>query len=77
MSDKFEYEILEELGEFGEEKKGWKKSLNVVSWNGAEGKYDIRNWTLDNSRMGKGISLSKEEIIGLKNLLNDIDFDNL
>ncbi|ELC8441088.1 YdbC family protein [Clostridium perfringens] len=68
------YEIEKELGVISESKKGWNKELNLISWNGREAKYDIRDWSEDHSKMGKGITLSLDEIKVLKNLLNSIDF---
>ena len=73
MAKEFEYEILEQLGEFSNNGKGMIKEVNIISWNGADGKVDIRNWREDHSRMGKGISLTYEEARRLRDLLNDID----
>ncbi|MEG2021194.1 MAG: PC4/YdbC family ssDNA-binding protein, partial [Oscillospiraceae bacterium] len=52
---------------------GWEVQLNMVSWNDREPKYDIRNWSPDGSKMGKGVSLSHDEIAILKGILNDMD----
>lgn len=73
MANDFKYEILEQLGEFSNNGRGWSKEVNIVSWNDGEGKVDIRNWNQDHSRMGKGISLTHEEARKLRDLLNDID----
>lgn len=73
MANDFKYEILEQLGEFSNNGRGWSKEVNIVSWNDGEGKVDIRNWSQDHSRMGKGISLTHEEARKLRDLLNDID----
>lgn len=35
------YEIIETLGVLSENAKGWKKELNLISWNDRETKYDI------------------------------------
>ena len=55
------YEIAEELGVLSENEKGWRKELNLVSWNEREPKYDIRDWNPNHDRMSKGITLTKEE----------------
>ena len=68
MAD-FKYEIVEEIGVLSESAKGWTKELNKVSWNGAEPKYDIRDWSPDHEKMGKGITLTDEEAEILKSLL--------
>lgn len=68
MSD-FTFEIVEHIGVLSENEKGWKKALNKVSWNGREAKYDIRDWSPDETKMGKGITFTEEEIELLKQLL--------
>ena len=65
------YEIIEQLGVLSESEKGWKKELNLVSWNGREPKYDLRDWSENHEKMGKGITLSEEEAIKLRNILNN------
>lgn len=72
MAD-IKYEIKESLGELSESGKTWRKELNLISWNDKEAKYDIRDWSPDHEKMGKGVTLSKEELIKLKALLNEIN----
>ncbi|QGQ46294.1 YdbC family protein [Metabacillus sediminilitoris] len=67
------FEIQEKLGTISEGAKGWKKELNLISWNGRDPKYDLRDWDQDNEKMGKGITLSKDELIQLKEILNRMD----
>lgn len=55
------FEIQEELGTLSESAKGWTKEVNLISWNGAPPKYDIRDWAPDHEKMGKGITLTEEE----------------
>lgn len=69
MAD-LKYEIIETIGVLSESPKGWTKELNLISWNGREPKYDLRDWSPDKEKMGKGITLSEEEIEQLKQLLN-------
>lgn len=57
----FKYEIIRSLGVLSENNRGWTKELNLVSWNEREGKLDIRDWNHDENKMGKGITLTKEE----------------
>ena len=71
MAD-IKYEIIETLGVLSENAKGWKKELNLVSWNGREPKYDLRDWAPEHEKMGKGVTLSKEELIRLKDILNEL-----
>ena len=68
MSD-FKYEIIEELGVLSENAKGWRKELNRISWNGAAPKYDIRDWSPDHEKMGKGVTLTDEELAKLKEII--------
>ena len=63
------YEIIEKLGILSESTKGWTKELNLISWNGGTPKYDIRDWSPDHEKMGKGITLTDEEAKKLKKLL--------
>ncbi|WIV11284.1 YdbC family protein [Proteiniborus sp. MB09-C3] len=66
------YEVVEEIAVFSESSKGWTKELNLISWNAREPKYDIRDWAPDKEKMGKGITLTKEELISLRDALNKI-----
>lgn len=68
----FKYEITQELGILSESKSGWTRELNLISWNGAEPKFDIRDWAPGHEKMGKGISLSSEEVDKLKTILEKI-----
>ncbi|HFT6135238.1 TPA: YdbC family protein [Listeria monocytogenes] len=65
-----EYEIIEEIGVLSETARGWRKELNKVRWNGRPPKYDIRDWSEDHEKMGKGITLTDEEAEVLKKLLD-------
>ncbi len=67
------YEIVENFGTISEDGSAWKKELNLISWNEYEPKYDLRVWNDDHTKMGKGITLSKEEVANLKELLNKIE----
>ncbi len=64
------YEIIERLAVISV-KSGWTKELNKVSWNNREPKYDLRNWNHAKGKIGKGITLTHEELKNLKNALND------
>lgn len=68
----FKYEIKEEYGVLSESGKGWTKELNLISYNGAEPKYDIRDWAPGREKMGKGVTLNSEEARELYNKLRDI-----
>ena len=65
------YEIVKALGVLSEGSNGWKKELNLVSWNGRAPKYDIRDWDEDHEKMGKGRTLSENEMKNLVDLINE------
>ena len=69
-------EITERIGVLSENAKGWTKELNKVSWNEREPKYDLREWNPDHSRMGKGITLTDEEVETLKAILNGEEIED-
>ena len=72
MAD-IKYDIVEEVGVVSESSTGLTKELNLISWNNREAKYDLRDWAPDHAKMGKGITLSIDELRQLKNLLNNMD----
>ena len=63
------YEIIEKIAVLSESSKGWTKELNLIKWNDRDPKYDIREWSPDGSKMGKGITLSEEEVAVLRKAL--------
>lgn len=67
------YDIIKELGEISESSKGWTKELNLISWNDRSPKYDLRDWAPEHEKMGKGITITKEELKNLRDLLNKMD----
>ena len=66
------HEIIQKIACLSEEKSGWTKELNLVSWNDNEVKYDIRAWSSDHTKMGKGVTLSKDEIKTLASVLTEL-----
>lgn len=71
MAD-IKYEIIEGIGVLSEGARGWSKELNLVSWNGAAPKYDLRDWAPAHEKMGKGVTLTKDEAKALAALLGEI-----
>ena len=67
------YEIVEKIDVLSTTEKGWSKELNLISWNEREPKYDLRDWNENHDKMGKGITLTKEELIQLKEALNSYE----
>ena len=64
------YEIVEKIGVLSTTDKGWNKELNLVSWNDREPKYDLRDWNENHDKMGKGITLTRDELDKLKETLD-------
>ncbi len=73
MADDFSFEITQSIGTVAEGKGGWNMELNLVSWGGRPAKYDLRSWSPDHQKMGKGLTLTKEELLALKDLLNKVE----
>lgn len=72
MAD-IKYEIKENIGVLSESPKAWKKELNLISWNGKGAKYDIRDWSPEHEKMGKGITLTADELKKLRDILNKMN----
>ena len=72
MSD-FKYEIVERIGVLQVSSGGWTKEFNVISWNERDPRYDIREWSPDRSKMSKGVSFTKGEILKLREMLKQIN----
>jgi hypothetical protein len=72
MAD-IKYEIVRKIGVLSTSASGWAKELNLVSWNDRDPKFDLRDWSADGSKMGKGVTLTREELLALKELLNGME----
>ena len=70
MAD-IKYDIVREIGVLSENTKGWRKEINLISWNGGKPKYDIRDWAPGREKMGKGITLTEEEMNALMKAVSD------
>ena len=68
--DDISCEIVMQIGVLSQSRSGWTKELNLVSWNGRAPKYDIRDWSPGHQKMGRGVTLSREELLALRDLLN-------
>lgn len=69
------FEIFKVLGTLSENKDGWKKQLTCTSWGRYNPKFDLRSWDSEYTGMTKGITLTLEEILALKELLNSVDLE--
>jgi len=66
------YEIIKNIGVLSKSNSGWTKELNLISWNDREPKYDLRDWSADHEKMGKGVTLTQDELMALQELLNTL-----
>ena len=71
MAREFSYEIVEEIKVLSRSSKDWTKEINLVSYNGAKPKFDIRDWAPERESMGKGITLTEEEARALMEALQE------
>ncbi|MDR0600807.1 MAG: hypothetical protein LBG42_00350 [Treponema sp.] len=60
MSD-FDFAIEKHFGILSADRNGWRKEVNLVSWNGRNPKIDIRDWAPGHEKAGKGVTLTPEE----------------
>ena len=67
------YEIIKIIGVLSTSASGWSKELNLISWNDREPKFDIRDWSGDGTKMGKGVTLTLNELLVLRDVLNSME----
>lgn len=72
MADDFSFQITEQIGVISTAKTGWTLELNKVSWGGRPAKYDLRSWAPDHQKMGKGVTLSDDELKALGKLIDSL-----
>lgn len=72
MAQEFSYEIVEEIAVLSDNARGWRKEFNLVSWNGRPPKFDLRDWSANHEKMGKGITLTNEEFEVLANAIKSM-----
>lgn len=70
MAD-FKFEVIEDIGDISTKASGWKKKLTFVKWGDNDPKFDIREWSEDMGKMGKGVTLTQEELEALRDLINE------
>lgn len=73
----FKYEVKHNVGILSTGRSGWNREVNMVSWNENPAKLDIRDWAPEHAKMSKGVSLSYEEASILREMLNEINLDEL
>jgi hypothetical protein len=71
MAD-LKFQIVKSLGVIGEGKEGWRKEVNLVSWNDRKPKLDIREWDESHMKMKKGLTFNVDEMKELKSILSNL-----
>lgn len=71
--EKITYNVERHIGIIAENPaSGWTTELNLISWNGKPAKLDLRSWSPDHTKMGKGLTLTRNEALVLRELLNTL-----
>lgn len=69
-------EVKQVFGFLGEDQDFSKKQLTLTSWGVFAPKFDIRTWSDNYERAGKGLTFSAKELLALKELLNRIPLED-
>lgn len=71
------FTIVESFGSFHTEpRSGYTKEVNLVSWNDAKPKFDIRPWSPHHDKMGKGLTFTQEEFVRLHIIMSTMFLAN-
>ncbi|WP_419155444.1 YdbC family protein [Weissella minor] len=71
MAD-LKFNILEEFGTLSTSKSGWELQLNFVQWGDNQPKFDLRTWSPDHKKMGKGLTLNHDELVNLQDAIEKV-----
>ena len=58
-----QYEIVKEIAVLSKGDSGYTKEINLISWNGREPKYDIRSFSPNREKCGKGITVGQQILV--------------
>lgn len=72
MARDIKCEIIREIGIVSTSTGGWDKLFALVSWNDRKPKYEIREWSPDRDRCGKGVTLTSDDVNKLKEILTNV-----
>ncbi len=67
------YVIYRHIGAISKRNNGMTKELNYISWSNREPVYDIRTWNDEHTEYGKGVTITPEEMVLLKELINGVN----
>ena len=74
-NNQYNFEIIKHLGIIESYPSEWTKEINLVSWNGGPAKYDIREWSPEHDKMSRGLTLTKEEVVKLMDILSNMEVE--
>ena len=60
-----QYEIVKEIAVLSRSEGDYTKEINLIAWNGNEPKIDIRSFSPNREKCGKGITLTADEAAAL------------
>ncbi|MEH2942542.1 PC4/YdbC family ssDNA-binding protein [Lachnospiraceae bacterium KK002] len=63
--------MVKEIAVLSASDSGYTKEINLISWNGKEPKYDIRSFSPNREKCGKGITLTADEAVTLLKALQE------
>lgn len=66
-----QYEIIKEIAVLSQSDSSYTKEINLIAWNGNELKYDIRSFSPNREKCGKGITLTADEAVALLKALQE------
>lgn len=69
MDREITFEIKAQLGVIQEYPTGWRKELNLVSWNGNPAKFDCRDWDPEHEHMSRGITMTEKEMAKMMDIV--------
>ena len=58
-----QYKIVKEIAVLSASDSGYTKEINLISWNGREPKYDIRSFSPNREKCGKGITVGQQILV--------------
>ena len=66
----YDFKIIKEIGVVSEKTNGWKLELNLVSFNGRDAKYDLREWRNDHKELRSGVRFSESDLKPLMEIIS-------
>lgn len=68
----YSYEIIQTYGVIETSAAGWTTEVNLIKWGDHKPKIDIRTWSPDHQKMTKGITIHRDQLPKLRQILGTI-----